>query len=150
MQIIRQFDKPHLPEAAIFAGCSAREHRSLSRLGTTVRVRPGTTLTPEGRPGKEFFVIKDGAATCTFRGSELAHLSNGDFFGEMALLDGGPRTATVIAETPLDLVVYSTVEFRTMVDTSSRIRRHLLTEMAHRLRAADAEVSRVVEIAGEF
>ncbi|HEX6393674.1 MAG TPA: cyclic nucleotide-binding domain-containing protein [Acidimicrobiales bacterium] len=127
-----------MPDSALFAGCTPRERRSLQRLGTGVRVQAGTTLTPEGHPGKEFFVVEDGNAMCSVRGTERARFQAGDFFGEMALLDGGPRTATVTAETSMDLVVYSLVEFREMLDSSACIQRRLLVELARRLRVADA------------
>ena len=138
MPLVRRLNDCDVPDSALFAGCTPRERRNLQRLGTAVRVEPGATLTPEGRPGKEFFVVKEGEATCSVRGSERARFQTGDFFGEMALLDGGPRTATVTAETSMDLLVYSFVEFRTMLDSSASIQRHLLVEMARRLRAADA------------
>jgi CRP-like cAMP-binding protein len=85
-------------------------------------------------------VIEGGIASCTVRGEKLAQFRDGDFFGEMALLDGGPRTATVSAETQMQNVVYSSSEFRTMLGASSRVRTHLLIELAGRLWVADASV----------
>ena len=131
-------DRMPVPDSPLFAGCTERESRALSRLGTTVSVDAATTITPEGRPGREFFVIQDGRATCTVRGVAKATFGQGDFFGEMALLDGGPRTATITADSPMRLVVYSATEFNDMLDNSVRVRHRLLVEMARRLRAADA------------
>src|ERR1700751_1675183 len=116
MPLSRRLDDHEIPNSPLFAGCRPRERRSLNRLGTAVTVQPGAVLTPEGRPGKEFFVVKGGQATCTVRGTSLARFQPGDFFGEMALLDGGPRTATVTADTLMELVVYSSPEFRSMLD----------------------------------
>ena len=137
MYRFRNLDGNFVPDTVLFTSASVRERRNLGRLGTSVTVEAGTTLTPEGRPGKEFFVVRSGEAVCTVRGSERAHFQNGDFFGEMALLDGGPRTATVKAQTSMNLVVYSLTEFRTMLDTSASVRKHLLVEMSRRLRVAD-------------
>ena len=139
MALIRRFEKLDLPDAPLFAGCSRSERRNLSRLGTGITVRPGTTLTPEGKPGREFFVVKEGEASCTRDGAPLAEFSDGDFFGEMALLDGGPRTATITAKTPLAVVVYSCSEFRTLLDTSTPVRCHLMTQLARRLRIANID-----------
>ena len=140
MYRLRNLDDNVVPDTVLFTGASGRERRNLSRLGTSVTVDAGTTLTPEGRPGKEFFVVRNGEAVCTVRGSERAHFKGGDFFGEMALLDGGPRTATVKAQTSMKLVVYSLTEFRTMLDASASVRKRLLVEMSRRLRAADAGI----------
>ena len=137
MYLLRNSTDALIPDTHLFRGCNGRERKSLSRLGTEVIVDPGTTLTPEGRPGKEFFVIRDGEAVCTVGGSKRAEFQTGDFFGEMALLDGGPRTATVTAETAMKLVVYSSLEFRAMLDVSPSVRKHLLVEMSRRLRAVD-------------
>lgn len=94
-------------------------------------------LTPEGHSGREFFVIEDGHASCRVRGVIKARFERGDFFGEIALLDGGPRTATVIAETPMQLVVFDAGEFRSMLNASPLVRHRLLVEMSRRLRAAN-------------
>jgi voltage-gated potassium channel len=103
-----------------------------------VIVDAGTTLTPEGKPGREFFVIQDGEASCSVRGVTTASYERGDFFGETALLDRATRTATVVAETPMDLVVFNPREFQSILDTSSGVCQMLLAEMARRLRAAEA------------
>ena len=142
MYLLRNPDYPPVPDTDLFTACNGHERRNISSLGTTVRVDAGTTLTPEGRPGREFFVVRDGEAVCTVRGSKRAQFNDGDFFGEMALLDGGPRTATVTAETTMNLVVYSLPEFRTMLDTSPSVRKHLLVAMSRRLRAVDSAVSK--------
>lgn len=138
MAVLSRSDCRVVPTSPLFAGCTERERRALSRLGTTVSVDAGTNLTPEGRPGLEFFVIDGGDATCSVRGIPRATFGPGDFFGEMALLDGGPRTASVTADTPMRLVVFSAGEFRAMLDSSVGVRHRLLVEMARRLRAADS------------
>lgn len=138
MPLIRQTDPIRVPDAPLFRGCSERQLRQLSQLGATITVEAGTTLTPEGEMGQEFYVIGDGEAVCSVRGTSMARFNPGHFFGEMALLDGGPRTATVQADSAMQLWVYSAAEFRAMLDCSPAIRHRLLVEMARRLRRADA------------
>lgn len=142
MYLLRNPDHALVPDTDLFTASNRPERRNISRLGTAVRVDSGTTLTSEGRSGREFFVVRDGEAVCTVRGTRRAQFRSGDFFGEMALLDGGPRTATVTAETTMNLVVYSLPEFRTMLDTSPSVRKHLLVAMSQRLRVADSAVSK--------
>lgn len=137
MTVLSRSDRIAVPRTPLFAGCSDRERRTLARLGTTVSVDAGTVLTPEGKPGLEFFVIDAGAATCRVRGVPRAKFGQGDFFGEMALLDGGTRTATVTADTDMRVVVFSAREFQDMLSSSGSVSRALLVEMARRLRAAD-------------
>lgn len=138
MPLVRHTDPIRVPDAPLFRGCSVRQLRELSRLGTTRAVDAGTTLTPEGELGTEFFVIGNGEAVCSVKGTSMARFNPGHFFGEMALLDGGPRTATVQAESSMQLWVYSADEFQAMLDCSPAIRHRLLVEMARRLRHADA------------
>jgi CRP-like cAMP-binding protein len=138
MPLLRRPNHIVVPDSPLFAGCTQREKRALDQLGTRVEVDAGTTLTPEGQPGREFFVVEGGEASCSVRGVTRARFQRGDFFGEIALLDGGPRTATVIAETPMELVVFAAGEFRAMLDTSESVRHRLLVETSRRLRAADA------------
>jgi CRP-like cAMP-binding protein len=138
MSLWRRTNHVLVPHSPLFAGCTQQERRTLDQLGTRVVVGAGTTLTPEGQPGREFFVVERGEASCSVRGVPRAKFGRGDFFGEMALLDGGPRTATVMAETPMELVVFGIGEFHAMLDTSPGVRHRLLVEMSRRLRAADA------------
>lgn len=138
MRMIRSVHQIRVPEGPLFASCTRRERRAVGQLGTGLVVEAGTMLTPEGRSGHEFFVVEGGEASCSVRGVTKARFRRGDFFGEMALLDGGPRTATVVAETPMELVVFGATEFRAMLEASAGVRHRLLIEMAARLRAVDA------------
>ena len=138
MPLLRHPRQVSLPDSPLFAFSTPRERRGLACLGTDVRVEAGSVLTPEGHTGREFFIVKEGEATCSIRGLPRARFHPGDFFGEMALLDGGPRTATVTAETPMELLVFGAAEFRSMLENSVGVRQRLLVEMARRLREADA------------
>ncbi len=98
----------------LFKGCSARELRRVAGLGTGVKVRAGERLTREGGPGNEFFVVCSGEASCSRAGREVARFGPGDWFGEGALLDGGWRSATVRAETAMEVVVFDSREFSSL------------------------------------
>jgi len=93
----------------------------------------------EGSGGAAFFIIDSGEATVSSKGVQLATLGPGDYFGEIALIDGGPRSATVTAAT--DLVCYGLTfwEFRPLVEKNSAIAWKLLQALAKRLRAAEVK-----------
>jgi CRP/FNR family cyclic AMP-dependent transcriptional regulator len=97
-----------------FSGLSRQELEQLSGWTFEIEVPAGEELLKEGRLAHEFFVIEDGAVEVRQDGERIAELGAGDFFGEIALLEGGTRTATVVATTPLRLIVMSAQEFRRM------------------------------------
>jgi CRP/FNR family cyclic AMP-dependent transcriptional regulator len=97
-----------------FSGLSRRELEKLAGWTFQIELPEGEELLREGRLAHEFFVIEDGAVEVRHDGERIAELGAGDFFGEIALLEGGARTATVIATTPLRLIVMSAQEFRRM------------------------------------
>jgi CRP-like cAMP-binding protein len=97
-----------------FSGLSRDELEKLAGWTFEVEVPEGEELLQEGRLAHEFFVIEDGAVEIRSGGERIAELGAGDFFGEIALLEGGARTATVVATTPLRLIVMSAQEFRRM------------------------------------
>jgi CRP-like cAMP-binding protein len=99
----------------MFAACTKRELQAISKLTTERDVPAGKELTREGQPGREFVIVLDGTAVATRRGRKVATLGPGDYFGEIALLDPGERTATVTAETPMRLAVVTWGEFDQML-----------------------------------
>lgn len=125
----------------LFSMCNNKELREIARLGTRVSVPTGRVITTEGRSGRELLVILDGRATCRLRGKRLAHFGPGEFFGEMSLLDKGPRSATVTAESDMDLLVLDGHEFRSLIDASPGVAWKMLASMAGRLRNADRSLS---------
>lgn len=127
-----------LAAVPLFASCSQNELRQIARLGTPLPVPSGTVLTSEGAPGREFFLIVEGNADCTIGGQRAAQFGPGDFFGEMSLLDGGPRTATVTAVTDMDVLVLDAREFASLLAASPSITSKILATLARRLRIADA------------
>lgn len=127
-----------LAKQPVFARCSKKELEAVSRIGTTIMVEPGYVLTREGRRGYEFFVITEGTATCTIDGETVATLEAGDFFGEIALLDGGTRSATVVADTPMQVIVIDSREFSGMIDDAPSASRQIMSALAARLRSSQA------------
>jgi CRP-like cAMP-binding protein len=129
----------HLQQVPLFSACSKRDLQLVARRAEDVRVAAGKVLVNEGETGHEFFVIIDGTARVTRRGKRVATLGPGSAFGELALLDKAPRNATVIAETPMELVVLGQREFAGIIDEVPGFARKLLAGMAARLREADAK-----------
>lgn len=126
-----------LQRVKLFADLDRRQAEQIARL---LKLRPfskGETVIMEGSGGAAFFFIDSGEATVSCKGVQLATLGPGDYFGEIALIDGGPRSATVTAAT--DLVCYGLTfwEFRPLVEKNSTIAWKLLQALAKRLRAAE-------------
>lgn len=126
-----------LKRVSLFSACSDRELRRIASLADTLEVKEGAVLAREGRPGLEFFVIASGKAKVTIGRKRVASLGSGDFFGEMALLDQGPRVATVAAETPMTVYVLDSRSFSTMLGDVPTVARKILRGIAHRLRDAE-------------
>ena len=128
-----------LGQVPLFASCNRRELQRIARLGTEVTVVEGTELTVQGRAGSEFMLVLSGQARCLIDGVEVARYGPGDSFGELALLDGGTRSATIVAESAMELLVLNRGEFFQMLDSAPSISRKLLVSMARyqRTRAPD-------------
>jgi CRP/FNR family transcriptional regulator, cyclic AMP receptor protein len=124
-----------LHNVPLLSACNKKELRQIANLGTHVSVSDGAVLTEQGQPGREFFLLVHGAARCLVDGALVANFSSGAFFGEMALLDHGPRHATVIAEGPTELIVLNGSEFAALLDASPSITKKLLFALAERTRA---------------
>ncbi len=115
------------------------EKGDLARLARSFKERTfdaGTTVAGEGKTGAGFFVIESGEATVSVRGDERRSLGPGDYFGEIALLDDGARSATVTAVSDLRCYGLTSWEFRPLVESNASIAWKLLETMAQRLRAA--------------
>jgi CRP-like cAMP-binding protein len=108
-------DAAALREVPLFASLSDKDLETLIPAFNELSFAPGHVITREGRPGFGFFVIESGTATVTVRGEERRTLGPGAYFGEIALLDSGPRAATVTAETELTGHTLSGLEFRPLV-----------------------------------
>ncbi len=128
-----------LGKVPLFAGCSRNELRAIAQLGTPVGADEGAYLTQEGKPGREFFLVLDGTASCRVRKKEVKRFKAGGYFGELALLHGGIRTADVVALTPMELVVFDAREFRSILMTTPGIAVKMLGNLAERLSSADSQ-----------
>ncbi|MGH3126594.1 MAG: cyclic nucleotide-binding domain-containing protein [Gaiellaceae bacterium] len=122
-----------LKRAPLFSGCSKSELRALASTADELDLREGTIITREGRPGREFFVLISGTAQVTKKGKEVAQLGAGDWFGEIALLTDAPRTATVKATSPVDVLVITDRRFKTVVETMPSIALKILSSIGERL-----------------
>jgi CRP/FNR family transcriptional regulator, cyclic AMP receptor protein len=127
-----------LKKVPLFAGCSKAELRELARSADELDIREGTVLTRENRPGREFFVLIRGNANVTRKGKKIAEIGAGDWFGEIALLTNTPRTATVTATSPSDVLVITDRRFRGVVETMPSIALKVLASVGDRL-AQDAK-----------
>ncbi len=132
-----------LGQVDLFADCSKKELAEITSISTEYEATPGQVLAQEGKLGDEFFIIVDGQATATRNGVFLAALAPTNFFGELALLDGGPRTATVVADTALRLLVLSRREFNQLCRTYPSVSFRMLKGLGARLRAADEIIGSV-------
>jgi CRP/FNR family transcriptional regulator, cyclic AMP receptor protein len=126
-----------LKRTPLFAGCSKNELRELAKTADELDLREGTVLTREGRPGREFFVLIEGTAQVTKKGKTIAELGPGDWLGEIALITDSPRTATVTATSPVDVLVITDRRFRSVVETMPSIALKVLARVGERL-ASDA------------
>jgi CRP-like cAMP-binding protein len=128
-----------LANVPIFSGCSKRELAIIARAAKEVSHREGTVIAREGERGIGLFLILDGECTVTIGGKAKAKLGPGDFFGEVALLDGGPRTATVTALSAVRLVGITGWVFRGLLMEHPSIALKTLEAVAGRLRAVSKE-----------
>src|SRR5688572_32010639 len=110
----------------LFSSCSRKELDAIATLASEVEVGAGAVLAREGETGREFYVILDGKARVSIDGKDVAMLGPGEFFGEMSLLDQGPRVATVVAETPMELAVLDPREFTSLVEEHPGVARKVL------------------------
>jgi CRP/FNR family transcriptional regulator, cyclic AMP receptor protein len=118
---------------------SELDDRELKSIASSLRERSfdaGTTVTEEGTSGIGFFVIEDGTATVSVGGSEVRKLGAGDYFGEIALMAKGPRSATILADTDLHCYGLTAWDFRALVDANESMSWKLLETLAERLAAS--------------
>jgi CRP/FNR family cyclic AMP-dependent transcriptional regulator len=122
-----------LKRTALFAHCTKAELIEVALSADEREAAEGDRLTEEGRRGREFFVLVEGAVAVRGGGRKLADLGPGDWFGEIAILTYRPRTATVTAISPVRLLVISDGAFRRVVETTPRIALSVLRSVAERL-----------------
>lgn len=123
-----------LARVPLFAECSRAELKMLDAHATFRSVGVGRDLVREGEDGDELFILIDGTARVNRGGRIVDTLGQGDFLGELALLDPAPRNATVTATSELDLLVIGRAQFEDVLVKAPALTRSLLAGMARRLR----------------
>ena len=128
-----------LQRVPLFAGLAPDALKAISEIAEERDVAAGTALTHEGRHEGYFFVIVSGTVRIARGGQTINTLRDGDFLGEIALLDGGPRTADAITDTPCRLLVMTYQRFQQLLDTAPEVRTAVFEEFGRRLRSLDAD-----------
>jgi len=138
----RRSDKADaLKKVPLFSGLSRRYLDLVARQADEVKEKAGAVLAKQGALGLEFLLLLEGGARVEKDGTVIARLGPGDFFGEMSLIDGMPRSASVIAEDPSVLLVIQARSFRSLLDEVPDLQKKLLVTLSARLRAADAKIA---------
>lgn len=129
----------HLAGVPLFSACSKKDLQRIARASDEVDVKAGRVLVDQGRTGHEFFLVLDGNASVKRNDRKVATLGPGQYFGELSLLDRGPRSASVVADTDMTVLVLGQREFSAVLDDVPEMAHKLLASMARRLREADAK-----------
>ncbi len=129
-----------LGRCPFFQGLSRGELLEVAKVTEDLEVDEGRVLTREGQSGSEFFVIIEGDVTVTKGGQEVRTLGPGDFFGEIALLEDTPRTATVTAKTPLRFFVLTRQAFRSLLAHQPELEQKVLTALQERVEATSESI----------
>jgi cAMP-dependent protein kinase regulator len=127
----------HLSSVPLFSQCHKAELKNLARRTADINAEPGQILIQQGHGAYDFFVIVSGEAEVSRNGRLAARLVEGDYFGELGLLDPALRDATVTARTPMELIVLSQWDFEQALEEAPGMTRRLLAGMAQRLRQLD-------------
>jgi CRP-like cAMP-binding protein len=125
----------------LFQGMTDSAIDAVAGLAEPGHYAAGDTLVHQGDPGETLIVIVDGRATVDQDGTQIRRLANGDFLGEISLIDGGPRTATVTAETPIEALVIDRAGFDRLMGDHPAVRLGLLMALSERLRQRAPAVS---------
>ena len=118
----------------LFSDCTDDEVAHIAKAATTREVAAGTELCSEGDPGEEFFAVVDGAAEARKAGKKVGTLDAGSCFGEMALIAGGERMATVVTTAPTSLLVLSRANFTSLLAAVPTVAPKLMQVMGQRIR----------------
>ncbi len=119
----------------LFSSCSKKELEAIASQADELTLPAGKTLTKQGDRGREFMVIVDGSAEVRKNGRKVNVLGSGDFLGEIALISGGPRTATVTTTSEVDLLVLTDRAFRQLTKQMPSIHGSVVKALSERLQA---------------
>jgi CRP/FNR family transcriptional regulator, cyclic AMP receptor protein len=123
--------------APLFSAFNDKDLQRVAAIAKEVTFSPGKEIAKKGESGVGFHMIVDGEASVSVGGKEHASLGPGAYFGEMSLLDGGPRSATVTATTELKTISLTSWDFNALLDQFPELSRKLLVELCRRLRAVE-------------
>jgi CRP/FNR family transcriptional regulator, cyclic AMP receptor protein len=126
-----------LKKVPIFSSLSTRYLRKLGQLMDETRIKPGKILVQQGKTGWDFYLIAEGEARVEKNRKKIRILKPGDFFGEISLIDGGPRMASVISETEMTLLAVSNRSFMKLVDSIPGFSRAMLIALCNYIREAE-------------
>jgi CRP-like cAMP-binding protein len=126
----------------LFAACGPGPLKSIASLADEIEVPAGKVLIRQGETGDAFYLVVDGSMRLERDGAVVENLRSGDFFGEMALIAHGPRSATVTAERLSRLLVIGHREFHSLLDQQPAIRSAVMAALAQRIRELDPASSR--------
>jgi CRP/FNR family cyclic AMP-dependent transcriptional regulator len=129
-----------LANVPMFKGLSNKDRLEVARHAEEVEVEAYTFLTQEGQRGNAFYLILTGDADVTKNEKKVASLGSGDFVGEMSLIDGGPRSATVMMTTEGSVLEISRHDFLSLLDSTPGLAKKILVGMSQRLREADEKL----------
>jgi CRP/FNR family cyclic AMP-dependent transcriptional regulator len=131
-----------LEKVPLFRGLSKKQLRDISGLATRLNEPAGTVLTKEGKIGHEFIIVLEGEIEIRKGDRVIATRGPGNYVGEIALLDNRPRTATVVATTPVVIEVIGQREFRTLLAGAPELSSEIMTTMAQRLAELEESADR--------
>ncbi len=135
---LRWLRAEHLEElrsVALFSGLSDHELLWVLRTALAESFSPGTTIIREGDIGGDFYMLTEGTVKVTVDGNEVATLGAGSYFGEISLIDGGARTATITVATPVSSLKLDPTSFLRTVDREPMLARSIYAELNKRLNA---------------
>ena len=122
-----------IKSAPLFSECSRKHLNEIAGIADEIDLREGKELTKEGGPGREFFVLVEGTADVRKGNRRINQLNAGDFFGEISLITQRPRTATVIATSPVRALIITERSFRSLLERQPEIQGKVMSALAARL-----------------
>jgi CRP-like cAMP-binding protein len=131
-----------LASIPLFEGLPKRHVRKIASLAEVADFMEGAAVVREGQPGDSFYIALSGQAKVTVKGRTVHRVLPGDHFGEISLLDGGDRTATVTTETPMSLVMIGRKTFLRTLERDPEISITLLEGLARMIRRVDRSLAR--------
>ncbi len=134
--------EPVLAAVPLFEGLSKRHLKRVASIAELANFMEGANVVKEGDPGDSFYVALVGEAKVTVKGKTVHRILPGDHFGEISLLDGGDRTATVHAETPMTLLMIQRKNFLKQLEQEPDVAVSLLESLARTIRRVDRSLAR--------